>query len=88
MTRVIVCGLASDVCVAASAKDAFAAGFATVVRWDLSRPVFPDTAAEVRRDLEALGVEVLARAGVVSGVGEGRSLGRSEARCSPTSTNW
>ncbi|MEZ5215319.1 MAG: isochorismatase family protein [Ilumatobacteraceae bacterium] len=60
VTRVIVCGLASDVCVAASAKDAFAAGFATVVRWDLSRPVFPDTAAEVRRDLEALGVEVLA----------------------------
>lgn len=41
--RVVVCGLATDVCVAATASSATAAGFQTSVLWDLSRPVYTDT---------------------------------------------
>lgn len=40
--RVIVCGLATDVCVSATALSAAAAGFDTTVLWELSRPVYTD----------------------------------------------
>lgn len=40
---VVVVGLAADVCVAATAQDAAAAGFDTTVIWDATRPV--DTSA-------------------------------------------
>jgi nicotinamidase/pyrazinamidase len=54
--RLYIVGLARDYCVRASALDAAAEGFATVVIDDLTRAVFPDRRAEVD--------EVFARAGV------------------------
>ncbi len=45
---VYVCGLARDFCVQWTALDAAAAGFATTVIWDLTRPVDPASDAAVR----------------------------------------
>lgn len=56
---VVVVGLAADVCVAATARDAAASGFTTTVVWDATRPVYPDTASNVRADLAAAGVTVV-----------------------------
>lgn len=58
--RVVVVGLASDVCVAATARSAAGAGFATVLRWELSRPVdgSDETRATVLADLDEAGVAV------------------------------
>lgn len=55
---VVLCGLARDYCVKWSAEDAAAAGFRTVVLWDLTRPVDPGSDESVRRDLEEAGVAV------------------------------
>ena len=59
--RVVVVGLATDVCVAATAVSAASAGFETVVLWDATRPVFPDadTAERVLADLDDAGVTVI-----------------------------
>ena len=54
--RVLVCGLARDFCVRATAVDGAAEGFEVLVLDDLTRAVFPDGRAEVDA--------VLARAGV------------------------
>lgn len=59
ITDVALCGLARDFCVKWSAEDAAAAGFRTVVLWDLTRPVDPGSDDAVRRDLEEAGVEVV-----------------------------
>lgn len=59
ITDVVLCGLARDFCVKWSAEDAAAVGFRTVVLWDLTRPVDPDSDEAVRSDLEKAGVEVL-----------------------------
>ncbi len=56
--QVVICGLARDFCVKWSAEDARAAGFRTVVLWDLSRPVDRASDERVRRDLAARGVEI------------------------------
>jgi nicotinamidase/pyrazinamidase len=58
ITRVIVCGLATDVCVAATGLSAAVAGFETVVLLDASRPVSADadTAARVVHELETAGI--------------------------------
>ena len=56
--EVFVCGLARDFCVKWTAEDAAAAGFATSVLWDLTRPVIPASDADVRRDLERAGVRI------------------------------
>ena len=40
--RVIVCGLATDVCVSATAQSAATEDFETIVLWDATRPVYPD----------------------------------------------
>ncbi len=58
--RVVVVGLASDVCVAATARSAAEAGFGTVLRWELSRPVdaSEQTCVEVLADLDRAGVAV------------------------------
>lgn len=53
--RVFVCGLARDFCVRASAEDAAAAGFESIVLEDLTRSVFPDRAAETTALLEEAG---------------------------------
>jgi len=54
--RVFLCGLARDFCVRASAVDAAAEGFEAIVLEDLTRPVFPDRAAEVDAQFEKAGV--------------------------------
>jgi nicotinamidase/pyrazinamidase len=56
---VFLCGLARDFCVKWSAEDAAAAGFATTVLWDLTRPVDPSSDDRVRADLHAAKVEVI-----------------------------
>jgi nicotinamidase/pyrazinamidase len=55
---VFLCGLARDYCVKWSAEDAAAAGFRTVVLWDLTRSVDPSGDEVVGRDLERAGVEI------------------------------
>ena len=61
VTRVVVCGLATDVCVAATALSAAEAGFDTSVLWDAARPV--DTSDETRDrvsgDLRAASVAIV-----------------------------
>lgn len=56
--NVVLCGLARDFCVKWSAEDAAAAGFRSVVFWDLTRPVDPSSDDRVREDLSAAGVEL------------------------------
>ena len=55
--RVLVCGLARDFCVRASAIDAAAEGFDVVVLDDLTRAVFPERAAEVDAAFARAGVQ-------------------------------
>lgn len=57
--EVYLCGLARDVCVAWSAKDAAAEGFRTRFLWDLTRPVDPASDDELRAALTAAGVEIV-----------------------------
>jgi nicotinamidase/pyrazinamidase len=59
--RVVVVGLATDVCVAATAVSAASAGFDTVVLWDATRSVAPDadTTERVLADLGSAGVAVI-----------------------------
>ena len=59
--RVVVVGLATDVCVAATATSAAAAGFATTVLWEATRPVYPDgaTTERVLGELRAAEVTVV-----------------------------
>ena len=59
--RVVVVGLATDVCVAATAVSAAAAGFETTVLWDATRPVYADadTAERVLADLDDANVTVI-----------------------------
>ena len=59
--RVVVVGLATDVCVAATAQSAAAADFATTVLWEASRPVYPDadTTERVLVDLDDAEVTVI-----------------------------
>jgi nicotinamidase/pyrazinamidase len=58
---VVLCGLARDFCVKWSAEDAAAAGFRSIVLWDLTRPVDPTSDDTVRHDLERTGVIVARR---------------------------
>ncbi len=46
--RVVVCGIATDVCVSATALSATKAGFNTTVLWDSTRPVSADNATITR----------------------------------------
>lgn len=59
--RVVVVGLATDVCVAATAVSAAAAGFETTVLWGATRPVSADadTAERVLADLDDADVTVI-----------------------------
>jgi nicotinamidase/pyrazinamidase len=59
--RVFVCGLATDYCVKATALDANAAGFATVVIADAAAPVniTPDDERRALDDVRANGVHVV-----------------------------
>ena len=63
--QVIVVGLATDVCVAATATGAAGAGFTTTVLWDATRPVHgdADTTERVLADLDDAGVTVIGGAG-------------------------
>jgi len=62
IAEVFIAGLARDFCVKWSAEDAAAAGFRTVVLWDLTRPVDPESDAGVREVLAHAGVEVITSA--------------------------
>lgn len=57
--QVHVCGLARDVCVLWTARDAVAAGFGCSVLWPLTRPVTPDTDAQTRRQAAAAGIDIV-----------------------------
>ncbi len=59
--RVVVCGLATDVCVSATALSARSGDFETSVLWDLSRPVYTDadTIDRVRREFSDADVAVI-----------------------------
>lgn len=61
ITHVVVCGLATDVCVAATGLSAAAAGFTTIALLDATRPVHDDadTAGRVVRDFDAAGVTIV-----------------------------
>jgi nicotinamidase/pyrazinamidase len=63
--RVLVCGLARDFCVRASAIDAAAEGFAVVVLDDLTRAVFPERRGEVDTLFARAGVRLAASADLV-----------------------
>lgn len=56
--RVIVCGLARDVCVRWTAEDSVDAGFDTTLVWDLSRSVDPSADDELRSALSDHGVHL------------------------------
>lgn len=55
--RVVICGLARDVCVKWTAEDCVDAGFDTDLLWDLTRSVDSDTDDELRQSLQEKGVE-------------------------------
>lgn len=59
--RVIVCGLATDVCVAATALSSASSGYDTAVLWDLSRPVYTDddTTQRVLSELATASIDVV-----------------------------
>jgi nicotinamidase/pyrazinamidase len=57
--RVIVCGLALDVCVKATMLEARREGFATWLLEELSAAVDPAAVAECRSEFEEVGVEVI-----------------------------
>ena len=57
--RVVVCGLARDYCVRWTAEDAAAAGFDTVLVWDLTRSVDPSGDEVLRGELEGAGVRIM-----------------------------
>jgi nicotinamidase/pyrazinamidase len=57
--RVLIGGLARDFCVRWSAEDAAAEGLETLVLDDLTRPVFPERAAETDAALARAGVRVV-----------------------------
>lgn len=63
--RVVVVGLAADVCVSATAQSAAAAGFETTVLWEATRPVETDadTRERVLADLDDFGVSVVGATG-------------------------
>lgn len=57
--ELFVCGLARDVCAKWTAEDGAEAGFDVTFLWDLTRPVDPESDAQVRQDLAAAGVRVV-----------------------------
>ena len=57
--RILIGGLARDFCVRWSAEDAAAEGLETLVLDDLTRPVFPERAAETDAALARAGVRVV-----------------------------
>lgn len=58
VAEVALAGLARDYCVRWSAEDAAAAGFATRVLWDLTRPVDPASNEQVQAALDRCGVRI------------------------------
>ena len=56
--EVTLAGLARDYCVAWSAEDAVSEGFATRIRWDLTRSVDPSGDNELAKHLTSLGATI------------------------------
>lgn len=63
--RTVIVGLATDVCVAATATSAADAGFDAIVLWDATRPVYLDTETtdRVLGELSSASVEVIGAPG-------------------------
>ncbi len=59
VTRVYFCGLASDICVYHTIKDALAEGFSAVFIEDASRPLDADAFEDQKRELDTLGVRII-----------------------------
>jgi nicotinamidase/pyrazinamidase len=59
--EVVVCGIATDYCVRATALDATAAGFGTTVLLDLTAAVAPDRVEDTLTALDAAGVTTRGR---------------------------
>jgi len=57
--KVVVVGLAADVCVKETALDAASMGLETVVLSELTRPVDPDSADAAYAEMAAAGVEIV-----------------------------
>ncbi|BFI95043.1 MAG: bifunctional nicotinamidase/pyrazinamidase [Rhodanobacter sp.] len=57
--RLLLCGLARDICVLWSAQDALKEGFEVGVLWDLTCPVTPASNAATRAALEAQGIALV-----------------------------
>ncbi|HEY6099918.1 MAG TPA: isochorismatase family protein, partial [Anaeromyxobacter sp.] len=64
--RVLLCGLARDFCVRASAVDAAAEGFEAIVLDDLTRAVFPERRPGVDQAFRESGVRLAASAEVTA----------------------
>lgn len=62
VNEIYAVGLARDVCVLWTIKDALAAGFRAHMVWDLTRPVTPDSDAATRLALQEWGVGIVASA--------------------------
>ena len=58
MTEVDVCGIATDHCVNATARDAAAAGFGTTVLIDLTAAVRPEVVADLMKEWADAGLRV------------------------------
>lgn len=72
--RVVVAGLAQDVCVHETARDAVDKGYDTTVLLAATRPVAPDEADKLVAELRDIGVTI---ASVPTDGASGRSTGRS-----------
>lgn len=59
--EVVVCGLAADVCVRATALDALREGFATTVLWEATRAVDVGDGERAAEELAAAGISVVGR---------------------------
>jgi nicotinamidase/pyrazinamidase len=59
VTRVAICGIATEYCVHATAKDGLQSGFETVVLRDLIRAVQPAEASRVLQELEQAGAKTV-----------------------------
>jgi len=75
VTHVVVCGLALDYCVKATALDAAALGYQTTVALGATAAVDPDAIPAVLRELQAAGVEIRQWESIVSDMDIRRAVG-------------
>ena len=57
--QIFICGLARDFCIRWTAEDALQEGFQVTVIWDLCRSLEPRGDDSLRRELSAIGVNIV-----------------------------